>query len=327
MIWQPGNDRLQLPRLEADVGIGVEEERLEYHHLCLAWNWKYDASFVALLAQACREGSVNLLQVTPDNLAEVLAGLERGEIGFGHYWDRATDADPAFLPLAGWAERIQARLVNPNAKASLTWDKAAMHLALLWTGLQTPHTLIIPSALESPELPEPDLSPLGGPFIIKPAHGGGGDGVVMEAATLAEVCAARLAYPDDKYLLQAHISPVALDRRDAWFRVIYCLGDVLPCWWDTVSHLYLPVTPEEETRHGLAPLREITARIAEISGLDLFSTEIALSGSHQFVIVDYVNDPLDLRLQSETADGVPDDIIARIVRQIVYHVGPMPAGC
>lgn len=294
---------------------------MEHYDLCLAWNWEYDAGFVKLLAEACREEHVRLLQGTPDNLAEVLSGLAGEKLRFRCYWDRATDIDPAFLPLSGWAERFSAGQINPHDKASLTWDKAAMHLALLWTGLQTPHTIIIPSAADSPELPETDLSPLGERFIIKPAHGGGGDGVVMEAATLGAVNKARLDYPEDKYLLQAHVRPVELDRRSAWFRVIHCLAGIHPCWWDTESHLYLPVTPEEETRHGLAPLREIAARIGEISGLDIFSTEIALSRTGDFVIVDYVNDPLDLRLQSETPDGVPDEVIVQIVRRIARHAG------
>jgi hypothetical protein len=56
----------------------------------------------------------------------------------------------------------------------------------------------------------------------------------------------------------------------------------------------------------------------------LFSCEIALTNDHSFVVVDYVNDPLDLRLQSRCVDGVPDDIVAAIANQLarlaIHHV-------
>ncbi|MCC7511318.1 MAG: hypothetical protein IT296_01585, partial [Anaerolineae bacterium] len=34
------------------------------------------------------------------------------------------------------------------------------------------------------------------------------------------------------------------------------------------------------------------------------------------LVVDYVNDPIDLRLQSRAADGVPDFIVERIAARI-----------
>jgi hypothetical protein len=49
----------------------------------------------------------------------------------------------------------------------------------------------------------------------------------------------------------------------------------------------------------------------------LFSTEIAITSDGRFVIVDYVNDPIDLRLQSKASDGVPDDIVEDIAARLV----------
>jgi len=123
---------------------------------------------------------------------------------------------------------------------------------------------------------------------------------------------------EQKYLLQAHITARILGERSAWFRVLCCDGAVYPCWWDQCTHIYTRVTAEEKARLGLRSLREIPARIAQICGLHLFSTEIALTEDGHFLVVDYVNDPVDLRLQSKAADGVPDvyveSIAARLVR-------------
>jgi hypothetical protein len=166
-----------------------------------------------------------------------------------------------------------------------------------------------------------DLFSLGEQFTIKPAHGSGGVGVMTNATSWEQVLSARQEHANDKYLLQAHIVPKELDMRLAWFRVIYCTGQIYPCWWNPHNHVYAPVTLEDKSCHGLGRLDDIVAAIYRLCGLDLFSTEIAFTHDDQFVVVDYVNDQIDLRLQSKAAEGVPDaivnDIAERIVSQLV----------
>jgi hypothetical protein len=50
--------------------------------------------------------------------------------------------------------------------------------------------------------------------------------------------------------------------------------------------------------------------------LDWFTTEIALT-HEQFVVVDYVNDQIDTRVQSKAVDGAPDEIMQGIATQLV----------
>lgn len=290
------------------------------YNLCLTWNWKYDADFVTLLDTACRSYGLSLLQITPDNLVEMLQSLASHQITFQVFLDRASDSDARFVPIVEWARHHAMYRINPYERASRAWDKAAMHLTFISAGLHTPYTIILPSYQEQPDLPPIDLSPLDGCFTIKPAHGGGGEGVVIQANSLGQVLVARQEHPADRYLLQAHIVPVQLGSRPAWFRVIYCAGQVYPCWWDTNTHLYTPVTFSEESDYHLSSLRDITASIARICGLDIFSTEIALTSDGHFVIVDYVNDQIDLRLQSKAFDGVPDDIVYTIAEYLAMLV-------
>jgi len=106
----------------------------------------------------------------------------------------------------------------------------------------------------------------------------------------------------------------------AWFRVVYCAGKAYPCWWDNRTHLYAPVVSDEETCYHLGSLRRIASSIARMCGLELFSTEITLTSDGRFVIIDYVNDPIDLRLQSKAFDGVPDDIVRDIAECLVELV-------
>jgi hypothetical protein len=293
------------------------------YDLCLAWNWEYDADFVHLIEVACAARGVSLLQVTPDSLDQALAGLENKEISYKTLLDRASESDCRFQPLVDWAARHRSFCMNPQKRTIWSADKATMHLEFISHGLYTPHTIILSPYTKHSSIRQCDLEPLGGSFAIKPACEGGGDGVILEATSWEQVVGARQQYPQEKYLLQAHVTTRVLDGRQAWFRVLFCDGAVYPCWWDQHTHIYARVTAEEKARFSLRNLRQVPVRIAQICGLNLFSTEIALTEAGHFLAVDYVNDPVDLRLQSKAVDGVPDvyveSIAARLVRLAENH--------
>jgi hypothetical protein len=293
---------------------------MDRYDICLAWNWEHDTDFVAIFAAACKSHGLSLLQATPGTVTAIADRLARGEIIFQTFWDRTSEGDARFISLARWAADHSVCQINPPAQALLTWDKGRMHAALIDLGIYTPYTIILPSYEEQPEVPSIDLRVLGERFIIKPAHGGGGEGVVVEATTIDQVQMARQEFPHDRYLLQAHVTPIKLEQRAAWFRVIGSAGKIYLCWWDTETHVYTPVTPVEETEYNLGPLRTIATSIGEFCGLDLFSTEIALAPDNHFIVVDYVNDQIDLRLQSKAADGVPDAIVQEIAESLVEMV-------
>jgi len=298
------------------------------YDLCLAWNWEYDADFVKLLDLACGSRGRSLLQITPENLLSMMGPIANKEITFQIFFDRASDTDARFIPVVQWACHHVSGHINFHGLACRAWDKVAMHQAISVT-MDTPVTIILPSYDEQPLLPAIDLTSMGGSFTIKPAYGGGGDGVINKASELGQVLMARQQFPAQRYLLQAHIIPARLGPRVAWFRVIYCSGMVYPCWWDNETHIYTGVTSGEEAWYNLGPLRSITCSIARICGLELFSTEITLTPDGRFVIVDYVNDPIDLRLQSKTFDGVPDDIVKDITERLAEFVSirhPSPQG-
>ncbi|MBV6394646.1 MAG: hypothetical protein HFACDABA_00212 [Anaerolineales bacterium] len=284
-----------------------------HYPLCLASNWEYDEGFIRLLDSACRARGRRLLTVTPSNLAEVLPRLAAGEAGFSALLDRASEADPAFLPLVDIARAANARRFNPRELADQAYDKAVMHYKFIEAGIHTPPTIILPAYDFLPVLPDIDLAPLGEKFSIKPALGGGGEGVRNEATRFEEARRERMKFPEQQYLLQAHVAPKNLDGFPAWFRVIYCLGDVHPSYWDVTTHVYRPLPEECKI---IPELRLTMTRIANVCKLDLFSSELALTQDNRLLAVDYVNDPIDLRLQSASLDGVPDAIVGAIADRL-----------
>lgn len=287
------------------------------YDLVVAWSWEHDAAFLAALRGQCGERGLSLLEVTPELLPAAVAALYSGELAFSALLDRAWDGDAAFRPLAEHARYAGARLINDPYLAERAWDKATMHLEFIAAGIHTPYTVLLAPLAEEPDLPEPDLAPLGERFLVKPAHGGGGVGVKRNLSTWEQVQAIRRRHPEEKYLVQAWVTARLTADGPEWYRVVYAGGEVLPFWWGVASHAYRPVTREQEGTHALAGLRETTAAIAAVSGLDLFSTEIARrEGDGELVSVDYVNDPIDLRPRSLAADGMPDDAIAAVAARV-----------
>lgn len=291
--------------------------------LAVAWDWEHDAEFVSHLKRASVECGLTLYSVSHDNLAQTLDLLRANRISFRSFLDRASDTEERFLPLAQAVRLAGSIPINPHEALRHAADKATMHLEFLTSGITVPYTLIISPFNERREieLSLTDLSRLGRPFIIKPANTtGGGIGVILGAETLKDVIESRQHHKNDKYLLQEKIHPANLDGRVGWFRIFGVFGTIIPCWWHPESHRYDPVTDDEIRRFVLTPLTEITLKIQGVCGLDFFSTEIAITGTERFVVVDYVNETCDMRLQSQHEDGVPDLVVMKICETIANHL-------
>ncbi len=289
-----------------------------HYDLCLPWYWEYDIDFVQMIQHACAEHGLTLWQITPDNLLESITGLYRGENSFRAILDRS-QYDPRFEPIHRWSREHHTRRINPAEVSKWSEDKATMHLELITAGVHTPHTILLAPFIEQPVIAPLDLTPLGQQFVIKPSHGGGGEGVILGAFSMDQILRARMEFPEQKYLIQATVTPRTIHSQPAWFRVFYAVGNAYPCWWHPFTHVFSMVTPQDENKYELAPLRDITKRIAAICRLDWFSTEIALT-LEEFVVVDYVNDGIDTRVQSKAVDGVPDEVMQGIANQLVLLV-------
>ncbi len=285
-----------------------------HYDLCLPWYWEYDIDFVQMNERACEEQGLSFWQITPNDLLESITALYKGEKTFRTILDRS-QYDTRFEPIHRWSRQHHTRRINPAEVSAWSEDKATMHLELISAGIYAPHTILLPPFIEQPVLPDFDLTPLGDQFVIKPCCGGGGEGVILGAFSIDQILRARMEFPEQKYLVQATVTPRTIHGQPAWFRVFYANGKTFPCWWHPLTHVFSIVTPQEENRYELGPLHEITQRIASLCRLDWFSTEMALT-LETFVVVDYVNDGIDTRIQSKAVDGVPDEVMQSIAQRL-----------
>ncbi|MDI6767629.1 MAG: hypothetical protein QME52_12480 [Bacteroidota bacterium] len=296
---------------------------LKIYDLAIAWNWEFDADFIAGIEHECEAKGISTYRIDTDHLPQVLKTLKQGKLTFHAFYDRASDADAEFLPLVRWMEEHAICLINPYHRVIHAIDKATMHLEFITNGIYVPNTIILPPYNEQRCTPlcEDEFKQLGKPFVIKPANTtGGGTGVILNAITVQDVIKARLEHKNDKYLVQETIAPKLFNGKRAWFRVYFAFGEIIPCWWDDKTHRYTELTTEEEIFFQLQGLRSSMEIIQKICGLDFFSSEIAISESGKYIVVDYVNEVCDMRLQSKYFNGAPDGIVHKIEQLIAEHV-------
>lgn len=306
---------------------------MQIYEVCLASDWEYDRDLFDCMEQALHGRGHSTYLVWPQNLDDTIRDLGEHRLGFRYLVDRASNTSEEFLGIYRLLSR--SGVLCLEAPEAMLWasDKATMHLEFLSAGIPVPHTLILePYALcERVVLEAARLEPLGEPFVIKPANTtGGGIGVFQDARGTRDIQRLRQEHEKDKYLLQEKIQPRVAEGKRFWFRAFYSSGNVHCCWWNETSHVYDILSDQDVAAHGLERLFDITRRIAAVCRLELFSAEIVLDPHDRYVVVDYVNESPDLRRKSQFEDGVPDDIVQRIVARLAERIhgqlGELPAG-
>lgn len=299
---------------------------MDYFDLAIAYTWEYDEEFVELIEEIFQEEGYSTFLIKPSNLEEIIWQLETRKLHFSAFLDRASDENPAFLPIAQILQRRKSYIINPYLKVLEFIDKALLHKKFQQKRFRLPKTFILPAYDHDfrPHIKPKDLDFIKRPFIIKPSYfSGGGQGVITNAETLDEIRSERIKSPAEKYLIQEKIHPAKLHGRRAWFRVLWAFDQAIPTWWDDITHIYYPVTKRDLVKYNLTALKKITSRIAGITNLDYFSTEIALTKDHSFYLIDYVNDQCDMRLKSKHNDGVPDELVIQFIQRMLHKVASL----
>lgn len=291
--------------------------------ILIATDWEYDSDFVHLLEQTIQDDQHSVLIVNQKNLNWLIHEIMSGHQQVSILIDRASDTSPPFIKLQSILHELGIPIIDPVEQLRWVSDKATLHLEFLSAGIPTPHTIILPpyEQKNTPALHVDDLAHLGRPFVIKPANTtGGGIGVVNGAESLQEVLQARTELQSDKYLIQEKITPMEKDGYRFWFRSFYAGGQIFTAWWHEEKHIYSLIHDGLTEPYGLIKIHDLMDRIARVAGLSFFSSEIVFCVDGRWVVVDYVNESCDMRLQSRHPDGVPDLLVQQIVTALTHHV-------
>ncbi|MFC1514778.1 hypothetical protein ACFL5X_02645 [Candidatus Omnitrophota bacterium] len=290
---------------------------MKRYDFALNWSGTIIEPFVGLLQAACKEKKLSFLWISQDNAQEVARFIEQDRIMIKVLLDTEATYNKKgdiYSRICYAVKDSGGAVINDPDRTKAAIDKSILHYELANAGIATPYTVIVRNWQPATyRLPENERQRLGVPFVIKPALGYGQLGVIRDArGTIHEIATARNFDKGDNFLLQEKIVPIELGGKRAWFRVFNLFNTIIPCWWDDHENRYEHVLYEQFNTFGLYPLVQIVSRIASLTRMAWFSTEIALdnkNGQRRFSAIDYVNDQCSMDTLSQTSSGVPDAIV------------------
>ena len=311
------------------------------------------AAFDHWLARAAAARGLSCALIHDGIIHETIRRLATGQLTIGFHLDYFALWHVAHDPYAQLAQAVidaGGRSINSPARSRLFTDKAAAHAELLRAGFGVPETVVLrpwspDRSLTTEEWRRLRLDEPGASVYVKPANGFGGNGVARTQVTTPDALAAALAaarHHDrrESYLVQREVRCLrhrcddGIDR-PAYWRVVHCLGDFMAFWWDREAPsrgqpAYNEVTPAEVWRHNLQALYDASEALADLCGLEWFSTEICLSSGNEpsrfrlhgadgydrpLVVIDYVNDQCDVDVQSRWLGAPPDAVVKHVAER------------
>ena len=296
----------------------------------LVMTHKLDADdlFIHRVQYHCAELGLNFFLVEPLWVHRFYECFARDEL-----WARALLnmhsehhlPEDIYHQLVRLAHQRGTQVIDPPDLAQAAFDKARMHQRLLGAGFNVPYTVIVPrDSLADFTLSNQQREELGETFVIKPSHGYGRRGVLLDARSEADLERSAAAWNDPAYLMQRLITPAEIAGRPAYWRVFYVFGEVLICWWNCFTDRYTELTDENSADAPIHALHEMARGVAELSGMRFFSSEIARTENGDLVLIDYVND--QCHMLSQSADprmGVPDTVVRTIAERLVQATAEM----
>ena len=282
----------------------------------ICWTNPVEEKFIEILKKAVQVKRLSLFEITYANVEEAFVQIKQEKLRFGTFFDRASLDDSTFFLMAEKLKTQGVRVINDPMATIQGSNKAILHELYVKNGLPVPQTIII-----SPKTPKKELEQipkkLGIPFVLKPSHGGGGEGVQLAAKNTKDIKEFLKELVADKGLAQEYVVPVVVSRKTAWFRPVYAAGKVIPLWWDPHNHFYQEFGASAKENAIAQKLTVFAKKIAQLTGLELFSYELMIAEKERYLIVDYANHPIDLNTQEVVEGGLPPAVLEIIVRALL----------
>jgi hypothetical protein len=237
--------------------------------------------------------------VNNNNVERMLEEAETGRFRPHVYLDLSSRPDDPFEKLLYAAHRAGAHTIrNPDHTQWVL--KSQSHPKLLEAGLPLPPTVILKSDEPDRELTAQERAAIGDQAVIKPSFGEAAKGCVVGVEpTLERIRQARDYERKFDWLIQRMITWTHFGDRPAYLRAYNVCGHRTLMWWakEKSQDAYDLLSWDDLRKYDLAGAVEILDKLADVTGMDFFSTEIAItkeSGPDRFVLIDYVNDQCDM---------------------------------
>ena len=283
-----------------------------------------NATLTRMLHEAMSPYALSLLVANKKNVAQLTQAYRAGRDVPLVYLDLCSAIHPEFGELLRAASGAGAYTIGQPEHLQVWTYKARAQKRLEEAGLPVPPTVLFTANDKSRDLTHEERELLGEKCVIKPSWGVAGKGVMANVKPTADVIeSARQFDPKDDYLVQRMIKWGKFGSRTAYLRGYNVLGARTLLWWAPETKLYDLLTWDDLREHDLLGAVELIDRMARLTGMDYFSSEIAITDGvdqPRFVLIDYCNDQCDMNPVSAQADGPPDEWVKWVCDRMAEFV-------
>jgi hypothetical protein len=258
-----------------------------------------NSRLMKLVHEAMSAYGLSCQLVNKTNVERMLEEVEEGTIRPHVYLDLSSRPDDVFEKLLYTAHARGAYTMR-NPEHTKWTLKVESHPLLERAGLPLPPSVLIKRDEADRELTSEERARVGEDVVIKPSFGEAAKGCVVGVAPTRENIAAARDYERKfDWLIQKKISWTRLGEHPAYLRAFNVCGHRTLMWWakENSQDAYELLSWEDLRKYDLMGAVEIIDKIADLTRMDFFSTEIAItkeSGPDRFVMIDYVNDQCDM---------------------------------
>jgi len=259
-----------------------------------------NSTLAGLLQQALGARGMSFLLVNDTNVEAAIRQLDTGWLKPYVVLDLCSAVNARYFDLLQSAASAGSYAIG-NPRTLLNWTlKSNSHGRLETAGLPLPPTIIFRRDEADRELSQTERKAIGDHCVIKPAWGVGGRGcMVGMEPTAANITMARDYNRDDDWLVQKQIRWTRCGSRPGYLRAYNIFGGRTLLWWCKEHGIdrYDLLSQDDLDAYDLMPAVALVDRLGEITGMDFFSTEIAITAEPspgRLCLIDYVNDQCDM---------------------------------
>jgi hypothetical protein len=295
-----------------------------------------NSSLLKIMQEGCAAHGLSSLLVNKTSVRQTIAAIRKGKLKPLVFLDLCSRPGDEFYELLEVMAAAGVHTLCDPKTLPYTF-KAVSHPALEAAGVPLPPSVIIPRDQPDRDLTPAELEKVGDRVVIKPSYGVAGLGVVVNVPPdKTQLAKAREYKRDEDWLIQRMIRWQKLPHRDAYLRAYNVLGQRTLMWWSN-DHGYARLTWDDFHKHDLIGAVELVDKIASVTGVEFFSSEIAITGDpgrpDRFCVIDYVNDQCDIDPDAAPGRSPPREWVRWVCHQMAqftwrkkHNLSPTGAG-
>jgi len=294
----------------------------------LGFNWpgKGADAFAAEVLRAARHRRVRVLCVGRGQAARVRRDVDRRRIRVGLFLNTQADGvnfDSPDMLLCRALKASGCHVVEDPDDAKNYADRSRVMQYLERAGLPVPPYCVVSRwSPERPLITPAQRRRLGATWVAQPAVGMSRNRVLVSRARTVRAALLKAGFrPGEKVLLLRHCAPASWGDRELRFRVWHLFGEILIGWPKKGSRVYEVMTVADLESGRFSELPVLVRRIAAITGLDWFLTELVATrwrrDSPEVFVVEPANALAGLGPGLRPLSALPPGLVRRAAERIV----------